>query len=105
MNQYLNQGVHKSIPVIVFFDQNMRELGHFIERPAAQTAESAAARNAFFAAHPEFNAGQNAEMSQLSPEARQAWGAENTKLRAERASAWNQLLVDELRKIVSGVPA
>src|SRR5947209_17601383 len=23
MNQYLNQGIHKSIPVIVFFDQNM----------------------------------------------------------------------------------
>ena len=105
MNQYLNQGVHKSIPVVVFYDQNMREVGHFIERPAAQTAESAAARNAFFAAHPEFNAGQNADFSQLSPEARQAWGAESTKLRAERASAWNQLLVDDFKKIVSGVPA
>lgn len=105
INQYLNQGIHKSIPVFVFFDQNMRELGHFIERPAAQTAESTAARNAFFAAHPEYNAAPNADFSQLSPEARQAWGAESTKLRAERASAWNQLLVDELRKIVSGVPA
>ena len=56
MNQYLKEGQFKSIPVVVFFDQQMRELGHFIERPAAQTAESAAARNAFFAAHPEFNA-------------------------------------------------
>src|SRR3954454_15786314 len=93
MNQYLNQGLHKSIPVVVFFDQNMREIGHFIERPAAQTAEAAAARNAFFAAHPEYNAPQNADFGQLSPEARQAWGAENTKLRTERASAWNQLLV------------
>lgn len=105
INQYLNQGIFKSIPVFVFFDRNMRELGHFIERPAAQTAESTAARNAFFAAHPEFNAPPNAAMSDLSPEARQAWGAENATLRAERAAAWNQLLVDELRKIVSGVPA
>lgn len=105
MNQYLNDGRFKSIPVIVFFDQQMREIGHFTERPAAQTAESAAARNAFFAAHPEFNAPQNAELAALSPEARQAWGVENTKLRAERAAAWNQLLVDELKKIVSGVPA
>lgn len=105
MNQYLNQGLHKSIPVIVFFDQNMNEFGHFIERPAAQTAESAAARNAFFAAHPELGAAKNASMSDLSPEARQAWGAENTKLRAERTAAWNQMLVDELRKLVSGVPA
>ncbi len=105
MNQYLKDGQFKSIPVIVFFDQQMRELGHFIERPAAQTAESTAARNAFFAAHPEFNAAQNAAAGDLSPEARQAWGAASTNLRAERAPAWNQLLVDELKKIVSGVPA
>jgi len=105
INQYLNDGRFKSIPVFVFFDQRMREIGHFIERPAAQTAEAAAARNAFFAAHPEYNAPQNADAAALSPEARQAWGVENTKLRAARAAAWNQLLVDELKKIVSGVPA
>ncbi len=105
MNQYLKEGKFKSIPVVVFFDQQMRELGHFIERPAAQTAESAAARNAFFAAHPEYNAPQNADFGDLSPEARQAWGVESTKLRGERASAWNQLIVDELKKIASGVPA
>ncbi|HEY8293395.1 MAG TPA: thioredoxin family protein, partial [Thermomicrobiales bacterium] len=105
MNQYLKEGKFKSIPVVVFFDQQMRELGHFIERPAAQTAESTAARNAFFAAHPEYNAPPNADLSTLSPEARQAWGAESTKLRAERAAAWNQLLVDELKKTASGVPA
>lgn len=105
MNQYLKDGKFKSIPVIVFFDQQMRELGHFIERPAAQTAEAAEARNAFFAAHPEYNAPQKADFGELSPEARQAWGVENTKLRAERTAAWNQLLVDDLKKIVSGVPA
>jgi thiol-disulfide isomerase/thioredoxin len=105
INQYLKDGQFKSIPVVVFFDQQMHELGHFIERPAAQTAEGAVARNAFFAAHPEYNAPQGADFSQLTPEARQAWGAENTKLRAERTPAWNQLLVDEFRKIVSGVPA
>ena len=105
MNQYLKEGQFKSIPVVVFFDQQMRELGHFIERPAAQTAESAAARNAFFAAHPEFNAPENADFGQLTPEARQAWGAESTKLRAERGSAWNQMLVDEFKKLASSVPA
>lgn len=105
MNQYLKEGKFKSIPVVVFFDQQMRELGHFIERPAAQTAEAAQARNAFFAAHPEYNAPQNTDFGDLSPEARQAWGVENTKLRAARTTAWNQLLVDEMKKIVSGVPA
>jgi thiol-disulfide isomerase/thioredoxin len=105
MNQYLNQGQFKSIPVVVFFDQNMRELGHFIERPAAQTAESGAARNQFFKAHPEFNVAEGADFSQISPEARQAWAGESQKLRASRTDAWNQMLVDELVKLTSGVAA
>src|SRR5579884_4313313 len=33
MSQYLNQGQFKSIPVFVFFDKDMRELGRYIERP------------------------------------------------------------------------
>jgi hypothetical protein len=105
INQYLNQGKFKSIPVFVFFDQNMRELGHFIERPAAQTAETTAARAEFFKAHPEYNVPEGADMSQMSPEARQAWGAESQKLRAARTAAWNQLVVDDLVKLTSGVPA
>jgi hypothetical protein len=39
MNQYLNQGIYRSIPVFVFFDETMNELARFIERPAAQTEE------------------------------------------------------------------
>jgi len=39
MNQYLNQGIYRSIPVFVFFDENMNELARFIERPAAQSEE------------------------------------------------------------------
>lgn len=42
-DQYLKEGKYRSIPVFVFFDQQMRELGHFIERPAAATAEMQAA--------------------------------------------------------------
>lgn len=34
MDQYLKDGQHRSIPVFVFFDQDFRELGHWIERPA-----------------------------------------------------------------------
>jgi thiol-disulfide isomerase/thioredoxin len=105
INQYLNQGKYKSIPVFVFFDQNMRELGHFIERPAAQTAETTAARTEFFKAHPEYNVAEGADMSQMSPEARQAWGGESQKLRAARTDAWNQLVADDFVKLSSGVPA
>jgi hypothetical protein len=39
MDQYLNQGLYRSIPVFAFFDENMNELARFIERPPAQTEE------------------------------------------------------------------
>ncbi len=103
MNQYLKEGQFKSIPVVVFFDQQMHELGHFIERPAAQTEESARARNAYFKANPQYNVPENAGFGDMSPEARQAWGNESAKLRTERGGAWNQMLVDEFVKLTSGV--
>src|SRR5919198_2749165 len=37
MSRYLNQGKFKSIPVFVFLDEDFRELGHWIERPASVT--------------------------------------------------------------------
>jgi Thioredoxin len=39
MDQYLNQGMYRSIPVFAFFDENMSEVARFIERPATQTEE------------------------------------------------------------------
>ena len=33
MDQYLNRGIFKSIPVFVFFDRDMKEVARFIERP------------------------------------------------------------------------
>ena len=33
MDQYLNRGMFRSIPVFVFFDDRMNELARFIERP------------------------------------------------------------------------
>jgi len=38
-DQYLNQGMFRSIPVFAFFDENMNEVARFIERPPAQTEE------------------------------------------------------------------
>ena len=37
MDQYLNQGIYRSIPVFAFFDENMNELARFIERPPKVT--------------------------------------------------------------------
>lgn len=39
MDQYLNQGLYRSIPVFAFFDDNMNEVARFLERPPSQTEE------------------------------------------------------------------
>ena len=33
MDQYLNRGLYRSIPVFVFFDEDMKEVARFVERP------------------------------------------------------------------------
>ena len=94
--------VHPGRRLLRSEDARARPLHRAARRPDGRKRRRA---QAFFAAHPEYNAPENADFGQLTPEARQAWGAESTKLRAERASAWNQMLVDEFKKLVSGVPA
>lgn len=37
MGQYLKDGLYKSIPVAVFYDQNFNEITHWIERPEEAT--------------------------------------------------------------------
>jgi hypothetical protein len=39
MSQYLNQGLYRSIPVFVFFDERMNEVARFVERPPKVTEE------------------------------------------------------------------
>ncbi len=53
MAHYLKDGQHHSIPVFVFFDAAFRELGHWIERPAAISAMQGAALAELFATAPE----------------------------------------------------
>lgn len=56
MDQYLKEGKFRSIPVFVFFDQQLNEIGRFIERPASVTERRAKLRQELFAQHPEFGA-------------------------------------------------
>jgi hypothetical protein len=37
MDQYLNRGLYRSIPVFVFFDEDMKEVARFVERPPEVT--------------------------------------------------------------------
>ncbi|HET7876252.1 MAG TPA: thioredoxin family protein [Methylomirabilota bacterium] len=71
MDQYLNKGMFRSIPVFAFFDEHMNEVARFIERPPKVTEEL--------------------EAKML--EVRKA-------LRAERVEPWRQETVNEIRTLL-----
>ncbi len=71
MDQYLNQGTYRSIPVFAFFDENMNEVARFIERPPKVT--------------------EVIEKKML--EVRRA-------LRSEHLEEWRQAVVDEVRGLL-----
>ena len=98
-DQYLKEGKYRSVPVFVFFDDQMRELGHFIERPARATAEMAAATAQLVADHPDIpdlGAGFD-EMSESARKLRmQSLGA----LRAQRGAAWTNMLIEDIETLL-----
>lgn len=71
MDQYLNRGLFRSIPVFVFFDDQMHELARFIERPPSVTEY----------------------MEQKQLELRRA-------MRAEKGAEWRQAAIDEIRSVL-----
>lgn len=71
MNQYLNQGLYRSIPVFAFFDENMNEIARFVERPPKVTEV----------------------FEQKMMEVRRA-------LRVEHGVEWRQAVVDEVRTLL-----
>ena len=104
MQRYLNKGQFKSIPVFVFFDEDFRELGHWIERPASVTEVRAKRRKEIFAAHPEFGS-PDAPVDQLSEHVRLRLQGELAKMRDETTKFANAEVVRELREIATRVAA
>lgn len=101
MDQYLNHGEYRSIPVFAFFDERLNALGHFIERPESVTQARAARRAAIYAAHPEFGA-PDAPVANLPEEARVRLTEELAAARQEAKPAENAAVVRALRAIVEG---
>jgi Thioredoxin len=102
-DQYLKEGKFRSVPVFVFFDQHMRELGHFIERPARATAEMSEATARLAAEHPELPdlAGP---YDALGEEAKALRLQSSRELRQRRAGAWTGMLLDDIEQLLSAQP-
>lgn len=93
-----------AIPIIVFFDQRMHEVGKFLERPLVGHEEMAAFMADFFARHPDLGtAGQ--PIAALTPEARQALFVELRPWRKGRVDAWNRAAIAEFTEAAAAVPA
>jgi hypothetical protein len=104
MDQYLNHGEFRSIPVFVFFDEHFTELGRFVERPESVTERRAAARRELFAQHPEFGS-PDTPISQLPEDVRvQVMQATSSSREQTRAQDVREV-VGALRAIVEPVRA
>lgn len=103
MERWLNEGKYKSIPVFAFFDEQGRELAHWIERPRSVTELRAKKRREIFAAHPEFGS-PDAPVDQLPEDARVALQGELAKMRAETTPFANAEVLRELRELVAALP-
>jgi hypothetical protein len=99
-DQFLNHGQFRSIPIVVFFDDNFSEVGRFIERPDAVTDLRAQKRLEIFAAHPEFG-DPNAPVDQLPEEVRANLMAEMANMREETIPVANAEVVRELTAAIA----
>ena len=104
MDQYLNQGTYKSIPVFAFFDDEFRELGRWIERPASVTEARERRRREIYAQNPEFGS-PDAPIDQLPEEARTRLAGLVADMREELMPFSNREVIRELREIVERAPA
>jgi len=98
IDSYLNKGQFKSIPVVVFLDENFNELGAFYERPESVTSKRAEQRKQIFAANPDLGS-PDAPADQMSEEARAKYQKLAQAGRDETFDWANNEVVRELRAI------
>jgi len=101
-DQYLKEGKFRSIPIIVFFDENFNEIGKFIERPDSVTSLRAQKRAEIFANNPEFGSPE-APIDQLPEDVRVRLQDAQAKMRDETTPFANGEVVKAFRAILEPV--
>lgn len=103
MERWLNQGKYQSIPVFAFFDDDMRELGHWIERPESVTRLRAEKRREIYVSDPAFGS-PDAPVDQLPDDVRARLQAALQKMREDTTDFANTEVQRELRDLVAALP-
>lgn len=93
---WLKEGKYRSIPVMVFFDENLREIACFVEKPTAVYGYDSRAREGFAAQHTHLEDASSppSEMSQ------ETYNLYTEYIRSQRTASrkqWQQLFVDEIK--------
>jgi hypothetical protein len=97
MDEHLKQGVFKSIPTIIFLDQDLRELGIWWERPDSVTRVRDERRQALFRQHPEWG-DPSRSIAELSENVRTQVQQAMASIRNETKSFANAEVIRELRE-------
>jgi hypothetical protein len=104
MDQYLNRGEFRSIPVFVFLDDGFKDHGHWIERPDSVTRRREEERRKLYASHPGWGS-PDAPISELPENVRTEVQAATAQMRQELAPWANQEVVNELRGLAESAAA
>jgi thiol-disulfide isomerase/thioredoxin len=99
MDQYLNKGEFRSIPVFVAFDQQFNELGNMKERPESVTKLMQEGTAKIHADNPQYGPAGTAP-DQIPEEIRPAYMAERNALRDRLRPQINQAIIDTVRGII-----
>jgi selenoprotein W-related protein len=101
MDQYLNNGKHRSIPVFVFLDEAFQEIGHWVERPARITELQQDMRRNLFANDPMLAGfAPDTPVAQLPEEARIRVRQAFSAFREEQRVLTDREVIREIRAIV-----
>jgi hypothetical protein len=101
MDQYLNEGRFRSIPVFAFFDDEFRQLGVFVERPRSVTELRDRKRREIYASDPAFGAPTD-PADRLPEDVRARLHERLVGMRDETKPFADREVVRELREIVAG---
>lgn len=104
MNQFLKEGKYKSIPAVVFFDDEFNELGRWIERPDSVTKLRAEKQAAIHRDNPEFGA-LGDPPDKLSEDARIRLTQAIAQMREETKPFADREVVRELGEIAKSIAA
>lgn len=100
MDQYLNEGKYRSIPVFVFLDEQFHEIGRFVERSAAATERRVRFQEELRARYPGYS-GPGAAIAELPEDVRASIQQEMAEKRLEWAEVDARDTVRSIRAILA----